>query len=91
MEAKRRISEVKAGRQEGVVSERSFVVITLNNVNDEYLEETRELFGKFYGRTLTDEECVEIINNMLNAESVLRTINSSRQEAQKWLIQLKLV
>ena len=83
METKRRILEVKAGRQEGVVSERSFVVITLNNVNDEYLEETRELFGKFYGRTLTDEECVEIINNMLNAESVLRTINSSRQEAQK--------
>ena len=68
--------EVKAGRQEGVVSERSFVVITLNNVNDEYLEETRELFGKFYGRTLTDEECVEIINNMLNAESALRTIKA---------------
>ena len=83
METKRRILEVKAGRQEGVVSERSFVVITLNNVNDEYLEETRELFGKFYGRTLTDEECVEIINNMLNAESVLRAINCSKQEAQK--------
>lgn len=80
---KRRILEAKTGRQEGVVSERSFVVITLGNVNSEYLEETRELFGKFYGRTLTDEECVEIINNMLNAESALRTINSSRQEAQK--------
>ncbi|MBR4632069.1 MAG: hypothetical protein IKO48_01945 [Elusimicrobia bacterium] len=73
---KNRMLEVKAGRQEGVVSERSFVVITLNNVNDEYLEETRELFGKFYGRTLTDEECVEIINNMLNAESALRTIKA---------------
>ncbi len=77
METKRRILEVKAGRQEGVVSERSFVVITLDNVNSEYLEETRELFGKFYGRTLTDEECVEIINNMLNAESVLRAIKAS--------------
>ena len=74
---KRRVLEAKAGRQEGVVSERSFVVITLDNVNSEYLEETRELFGKFYGRTLTDEECVEIINNMLNAESVLRGIKAS--------------
>ena len=74
---KRRVGEAKAGRQEGVVSERSFVVITLDNVNSEYLEETRELFGKFYGRTLTDEECVEIINNMLNAESVLRGIKAS--------------
>lgn len=80
---KERMLEAKTGMYEGVVSERSFVVITLNNVNDEYLEETRELFGKFYGRTLTNEECVEIINNMLNAESVLKTINSSRQEAQK--------
>ncbi len=83
METKRSILGTKVGKQEGVVSERSFVVITLNNVDSKYLEETRELFGKFYGRTLTDEECVEIISNMINAELLLRNTNNSKQGVQK--------
>lgn len=82
MEAKKRILEAKTGRQEGVVSERSFVVITLDNVDREYLEETRELFSKFYDRTLTDEECIEIINNMLNAELTLRAIKAKLKKGE---------
>jgi len=60
--------------QKEEVSRATFVVITINNVDEKYLEETRELFSPFYNRTLTDEECIEIINNMLNAETSLRNI-----------------
>ena len=67
------LKAVKAVQKEEVAGT-AFVVITINNVDRQYLEETRELFSAFYGRTLTDEECIEIINNMLKVEVALRNI-----------------
>lgn len=62
-------------QQEGVL-ERTFIIITRDNVDNGYLEETRALYSPFYKRTLGDEECIEIINNMLNAELQLRSIKN---------------
>ncbi|WP_372519682.1 hypothetical protein [Candidatus Ruminimicrobiellum ovillum] len=79
MERKRKDLEVVNAVQKEEVSRTTFVVITINNVDEKYLEETRELFSPFYNRTLTDGECIEIINNMLNAECQTRSIKEMKE------------
>lgn len=39
-----------------------------------FLDKTRKVFEPYYKRPLSDEECTEIANNVINLELLLREI-----------------
>jgi hypothetical protein len=45
----------------------------------EFLNKTRKIFEPYYKRSLSDEECTEIANNVINLELLLREIAEKNQ------------